>query len=829
LRSSFRTGLFTLLKVLAGSYFLLTSVYCLLAYLPYTYTDVIKAPPYAWMPWFAEWHVLLYWIMLLSLAIVSWKQEAKIRFFITFGLLTLAGIVVWHHFLANIQNNESAFLWAVASLAPLILVAAENILSNSFWTIKDETAGFLFEYGTAIKAGVLVALLYVSSTMLQRYLVSRSFALFNPAYDSELVCWSLLSHITIALIVLSVLNLIRIVAAKTIHPRPLRLVILGFCITGFLWWGLARFFANSLSFEGWQAQFYAVLFSFTLVLFGVFIVSGFLEVHPTLDKKKRTLLLAGLCLGMTVIAFVFPFVMVGADWNGMFETTFTLSLWAVFAVSFYMLRPQRRVYSLAAVLGVLIFTVFTYKGLQASELYWSKPLGLTDDTISRALDLYATRDSSFDLARHLLERGEAQHCGDLCHVLRQYANIRNPLVKDDLKLVNEFVPNRGPRPNIFIFVIDSLRPDYLGPYNQKVDFTPNLDKFASDSIVVRNVYTQYAGTSLSEPAIWSGSLLLHAHYQQPFHKLNSLEKLAEGDGYQIIVSWDEIVRQILASPPDLIKLDTDKPLWNNLEACSTIQQLESVLDNRADRTRPIFFYAQPKNVHQFARNDLPKRTSENWRLRQGFNNRIAYEVNQVDSCMGGFFHYLHAANLYDNSIVIFTADHGDATGEFGRLAHSTIIYPEVMRVPLIIHLPESIKKGVVYDNSRISTLTDIAPSLYYLLGHQSIVHNPLFGRPLFMGTEEELQSYERDDVFFASDARAAFGLLTDHGRFFYATYDSPPRSKLFDLEKDPLGIQDILTPDLKKQYDREVIEHLHTIADFYGYKPGVRSLLALTH
>ena len=82
---------------------------------------------------------------------------------------------------------------------------------------------------------------------------------------------------------------------------------------------------------------------------------------------------------------------------------------------------------------------------------------------------------------------------------------------------------------------------------------------------------------------------------------------------------------------------------------------------------------------------------------------------------GGFFHYLQAKNLYDNSIIIVTADHGDATGELGRTSHSIIIFPEVMRVPLIVHLPGGDEEEGRLRNSRISTLTDITPSLYYLL------------------------------------------------------------------------------------------------------------------
>jgi arylsulfatase A-like enzyme len=374
-----------------------------------------------------------------------------------------------------------------------------------------------------------------------------------------------------------------------------------------------------------------------------------------------------------------------------------------------------------------------------------------------------------------------------------------------------------------------MRPDYLGAYNSKATFTPNLDALARDSVVVRNVWTPYAGTSLSEPAIWAGALLLHAHFMRPFERVNSLEKLVETDGYQMIVSNDEILREILSPSDDLIKLDTDKKLWNQLEVCSTAQQAENAIDHRPDRAQPIFFYAQPKNVHQFARNDLPQAKAANWPAQPGFNYRISFELHQVDDCMGGFVAWLKARGLYDNSIIVVTSDHGDATGEFGRSSHSVVIYPEVMRVPLIVHLPKTMQKGFVHDDDRVSALIDITPSLYYLLGHRPVLGNPLFGHPLFAETIEELHSYHRDELFLASDVRAAYGILAGDARYFYATYDSPAESYLYDLVQDPNGQHDILTSALKKHYDERVIAHLHEIADFYGYKPGIGSLLASSH
>ena len=50
-------------------------------------------------------------------------------------------------------------------------------------------------------------------------------------------------------------------------------------------------------------------------------------------------------------------------------------------------------------------------------------------------------------------------------------------------------------------------------------------------------------------------MLLHSHYMQPFSRVNGLEKLANTDGYQMIVSYDDILKQILPPSDNLVMLD----------------------------------------------------------------------------------------------------------------------------------------------------------------------------------------------------------------------------------------------------------------------------------
>ena len=115
------------------------------------------------------------------------------------------------------------------------------------------------------------------------------------------------------------------------------------------------------------------------------------------------------------------------------------------------------------------------------------------------------------------------------------------------------------------------------------------------------------------------------------------------------------------------------------------------------------------------------------------------------------------------------------------------------------------------------------------LGHRPIRLHPLYGRPLFAETKQELDVYPRQDLLLASDVRAVYGIVTADGRYLYTTYDSPAESYLFDLAADPNAQHNILTAQLKQRYDEEIIEHLQTLGNFYGYKPGVGSLLASAH
>lgn len=821
----------TLLRIAGATYFVVTSLYCLLAFLPYTFAAFIKTPPYAWMPWLAHHQALLYWLAIAAMG-SDWPLLSRIskRSFAGIGLLAAGGVYVTARpFLAGLQSNNSAYVWSLIALLPVLGFSLWQLSSHRDEPAKNES----FE-GIGVSAGLLAALaisiIYWLGARARLYGDSQTLRFHWQ--DAQLAFWSMATHFALAIVILTAVNLILLLAAKSGRPRIVRRLLAGALIIVAVALALSRFLNNAMSFDGGSAYLYAAALACTLTLWGFSLIEPFLGRRAAALAHEAKLssgqaLATWIAIGaFTLLALGSRSLIGGEDWNGVVESTGALVFWIAISLCLYRLRPARAKYSAAIIVVTLLVGIFAYKGLQATEIFWSKSLGSTDDEISLKLEDYGTRDASFLLAHHILGNGRGEACGDLCRIMREYSNVRDTHTDTEVQLVDNLTATTGTRPNIFVFVVDAMRPDYLGAYNPHVDYTPNLDAFARDSIVLHNAYSQYAGTSLSEPALWAGAMMLHAHYLQPFSRVDGLEKMLRADHYHMVVSMDEVLKEILSPSDDLVKLDTDKELWNELEIGSTLRQAESVLDSDTGRRGPIFFYDQPKNVHQFARNDVPSPTSQHWQSPAGMNARITYEVHWVDSRLGEFFSYLKQRGTYDNSIIIVTSDHGDATGEFGRTSHSTSIWPEIMRVPMIIHLPAKVREHLVYDDSRLATLTDIVPTLYYLLGHRPIVQKPVYGRPLFAETREELMRYHDKDLLLASDVRAVYGILTADGRYLYTTYDAPAQSYLFDLVADPNAERSILSPALKRKYDEEIIEHLQMVGNFYGYRPGVASLLA---
>jgi sulfatase-like protein len=331
----------------------------------------------------------------------------------------------------------------------------------------------------------------------------------------------------------------------------------------------------------------------------------------------------------------------------------------------------------------------------------------------------------------------------------------------DIDFVPKLGPTAAPKPHIFLFVIDSLRPDYLSPYNPQVRFTPRIAEFAAESIVFRNAFTRFGGTGLSVPAMWAGASIVHKQYVQPFHPMNALEKLLDANGYRKILGLDSIMSQLLVRSEAIDELDRGRTNMD-FEICRTLDELDSKLRSVGDST-PIFAYSLPQDIHM---SRLP-RTVEHGEEYRSFYAPYATKVHAFDACLGRFVDGLKRRGQYDRSLIVVTADHGEMLGEDGRFGHSYHLFPQVVQVPLIIHFPTSIADAAAVDADAVSLTTDITPTIYAALGYKPVQANDLMGRPLIGADDRVSTARRRDTYVIAASYGAVYAVLRHNGRRLY--------------------------------------------------------------
>jgi arylsulfatase A-like enzyme len=92
--------------------------------------------------------------------------------------------------------------------------------------------------------------------------------------------------------------------------------------------------------------------------------------------------------------------------------------------------------------------------------------------------------------------------------------------------------------------------------------------------------------------------------------------------------------------------------------------------------------------------------------------RYVREIGIVDRQIGRLRRYLDKRNLAKRTVLIISADHGEAFGEHGTKFHAKTAYEELLRVPLIVHVPGMRARRI----DEPVTLMDVGPTVLDLFG-----------------------------------------------------------------------------------------------------------------
>jgi membrane-anchored protein YejM (alkaline phosphatase superfamily) len=311
--------------------------------------------------------------------------------------------------------------------------------------------------------------------------------------------------------------------------------------------------------------------------------------------------------------------------------------------------------------------------------------------------------------------------------------------------------------------------------------------------------------------------MLHKQYITPFQPMNSLQKLLETDGYQGLISMDSILDVVVRPGPWMQPLDPGVGT-QDLRLGHSLEKLQAAILARGKDPRPLFVYTQSQDLHVSVINREGQGSVALGDFTQ-FHAPYASRVQRLDESFGRFIAFLKAQGRYENSLIIVTADHGDSLGEEGRFGHAYTLFPEIMRIPLLIHLPAALRQGYVLDADSVAFLTDLTPSLYYLLGHRPVRADRALGRPLFTATAGEQAVYRQEHYLLASSYGAVFGILDNSGKTLYLSDGVNFVDHLYQLEEGSAGTKRPVTPEVKERYDQLILDDIAMLNDFYHFQP----------
>jgi arylsulfatase A-like enzyme/Tfp pilus assembly protein PilF len=361
--------------------------------------------------------------------------------------------------------------------------------------------------------------------------------------------------------------------------------------------------------------------------------------------------------------------------------------------------------------------------------------------------------------------------------------------------------------NLLVITIDTLRADHLGIYGYAKVKTPNIDRLGEKGILFKNAFSHVPLTLPSHCSLFSGTLpLFHGVRDNGYRLLPSTETLAEilkNSGYQTAAF-------VGAFPLDSrFGLNKGFDVYDDLYGSKNVIRDLTFVERKAEdvnrkvlewlarnREKKFFMWVHYFDLH--APYEPPSPFKEEYMGRE-YDGEIAY----TDAAVGALLEKLDQWKLMDRTLVILTADHGEALGEHQETTHGIFVYDSTLRVPLVFFNSKIFPAKKVV--SCQAGLIDIAPTILDLLG---LPKNPkMQGASLkpFM-----LKGKSRKEATCYIESIAAMmdrnwaplqGLRTAEWKYIEA-----PIPELYDLRNDPQETNNIIkaNPDQARRLQQKL-------------------------
>ncbi len=307
---------------------------------------------------------------------------------------------------------------------------------------------------------------------------------------------------------------------------------------------------------------------------------------------------------------------------------------------------------------------------------------------------------------------------------------------------------RSRPPDVVLILVDTLRADHLSAYRYPQPISPHIDEFARSATLFESAMSQAPHTLPSVLQIMT-SRYIHETDIDP--RIPTLAELLRQHGYQTAAVVENGLFETTPDAHGLMRgfdrfyrngpLHTDnveQQHWKTKTPADCITAQARRWLHVRDRDRPFFLWLHYFDPHDpymppFA-DDMEALT---WQAASHFTGDIRRtflyrgadgerpaeftaadrqhpidlydgEIRYLDQSIGELFDELRAEGVFDRSMIIIAADHGESFGEHGAWTHGNSLYDSEVHIPLIVKLPGQARGKRVLDPVQA---IDIAPTV----------------------------------------------------------------------------------------------------------------------
>jgi len=437
--------------------------------------------------------------------------------------------------------------------------------------------------------------------------------------------------------------------------------------------------------------------------------------------------------------------------------------------------------------------------------------------------------------------------------------------------------------NIILIVADTLRYKNLGfngyspTYSEnRSSPSPNLDKFASESIIFDNYFTHINCTHPSFTTFLSGrypishTIISHASLHEIIDGVVMLPEILRENGIKT-VAIDNMYRWFVKGFQDYIHSAGEGSMKNTfvVDANQVTDKAIDWIKNNGDNNffmmlhywDPHIPYTPPKRYRNLYYEDNPKNPTNSdypsmesippekfdfifkgfmggWQRIKDMNYFKAQydsEIKFMDDELGRLFEYLKESKALDDTLIIFTADHGESLDEHEIYFTHVHLYEQMMHIPLCIRYPKQFPQ-----TSRKKALigsVDLAPTILELLNIE--VPDFFEGKSFLPVLETSLDSHRDKIYMFEHEAISRRGVRTSKWKFIKnarendddtgsrlealgyisIALETPEEKELYDLENDPEELENVIEkfPDIAQELE----DNLENLVKMICAKVGI--------